>query len=99
MTQLCAGVDADIGEGAGLVFCDCSTVASTTAYGALEFDKRWLEETVVTPRHGLFHYNRDQGPAGYEPDGVTWDNETTDDWNLMGMIPYDVTNISTMSLL
>jgi len=81
------------------VLYDCATIAGASSYGSLEFDARWLEETVVTPRHGIFHYDRDQGPDGYDPDGVTWDNTTTDDWNKIGMIPYDVTNISTMSLL
>ena len=98
-TQLCAGVAEDVDEGTGLVLYDCATIAGASSYGSLEFDARWLEETVVTPRHGIFHYDRDQGPDGYDPDGVTWDNTTTDAWNKIGMIPYDVTNISTMSLL
>jgi len=53
-------------------------------------------------RHGLFHFDRDAGPSDYDPNGVTWTNETNgawDWWYPVGLIPYDVTNISTMSFL
>ena len=67
------------------------------------FESSWLNVTKLDQaRHGLFHFDRNQGPPGYEPDGVTWTSETEgawDWWYPVGLIPYDVTNISTMSFL
>ena len=67
---------------------------------ALLFESSWLNVTKLDQaRHGLFHFDRNQGPPGYEPDGVTWTNEGAWDWWCpMGMIPYDVTN-DAMSFL
>ena len=70
-----------------LVLVDCAD--------ALVFESSWLDVTPLDQaRHGLFHFDRSQGPPGYEPDGVTWTNETNGNWDWwypMGLIPYDVT--------
>ena len=98
-TRTCAGVDADVAAGAGLVLADCASVASESSYGTLLLDPSWLEETEVAPRHGSFTYDRSRGPAGFDPDAVTWDATATSSFYSRGMIPYDQSNISTMSVL
>ena len=100
-TQTCAGITADVGAGSGLVLTDCSVLATSSAYGTLTFDASWLEVTALaTVRHGLYSYDRARGPPGYDPEAVTFTNRTDDrDWSPRGVIPYDVSNISTLSVL
>ena len=107
ITQTCAGtVTSSSADGAlrqPLILVDCASEATATSYGALVFEQSWLGVTALdTVRHGLFHFDRDAGPSDYDPNGVTWTNETNgawDWWYPVGLIPYDVTNISTMSFL
>lgn len=98
--QYCAGISSPtISDGTTLVLTDCNTSTTTGSSGALLFDKSFFEETEVNPSHGIFYYDRAQGPAGFDPNGVTWDNASVTEWFPRGQIPFDQTNISTMTVL
>lgn len=96
----CVGVSSStISDGIKLVLTDCLSVAQDGSPGSLLFNKTFLEESEVDPSHGIFFYDRNQGPFGFDPDGVTWDNASISDWFPRGQIPFDQTNISKMTVL